>query len=39
MLTPETLKRLMLDALAAGDTHDGFRTALRQKLKEIEANQ
>lgn len=36
-MNAKTLRRLILDALAAGDTHDGFRTALRQKLKEIEA--
>lgn len=34
MITADTLKRVMLDALAAGQDYDGFRTALRQKLKD-----
>jgi uncharacterized protein YhaN len=39
MLTADTLKRVMLDALAAGQDYDGFRTALRQKLKKLEGAQ
>lgn len=37
MLTTDDLKRIILDALAAGDTFDAFRTALRQRIKEAGA--
>lgn len=33
MLSAADLRRLILDALAQGDTHDGFRTRLRAALK------
>jgi len=37
MITSSDFKRLLLDALAHGDDYDGFRTHLRAKLKEIDA--